>query len=187
MGPDVFRQMPRGSFDRADWSCPSGDEWLLSGMTNLLPSACAHEIYLPASELAIHFPELVFRNPEKLERAWELQRQQRQHFIEFFGDDLVVLPGHELDCAHAGLFRVPHVRGARRGGKTAADHAREIYGVEPPPIDAPLPDDFRRAETVGVICDDIEGLNYYINFGMVAEIFATRRWPPSVAPADRWC
>ena len=34
-----------------------------------------------AARLASAAPELVFRNPEKLELAWELQRKQRDAFI----------------------------------------------------------------------------------------------------------
>jgi hypothetical protein len=170
-GPDVFRQMPRGSFIGAR-VVPAGDEWLLSGVTSLLPSDAREEIYLSASELAMDLPELVFRNPEKLERAWELQRQERQHFIAFFGDDMVIIPGPEIDERMQAYYEYRMYEARDEEGKTAADHAREFYGVEPPLIDAPLPDDFRRAETIGVICDDIEGLNYYINFGKVAEIFA---------------
>jgi hypothetical protein len=57
-------------------------------------------------------------------------------------------------------------------GKTAADRAREAFGVEPPALDAPRLDAFSQAETVGVICDDIEGLSYFVNFGQLEAVFA---------------
>jgi hypothetical protein len=41
-------------------------------------------------------PELRFRNPSLLERAWELQRRDRDRFVRFFGSDMVLIPGMEL-------------------------------------------------------------------------------------------
>ena len=171
MGSGVFRQMPRGSFIGAR-VVPVGDEWLISGIVSVFPAVNRDEVYLAASEIAMRFPEMVFRNPEKLARAWELQREERQHFLDFFGTDLVVIPGHELneemqDYLEFRLFQVPDDE-----GKTAADRFREAYGEEPPAIQYPLPDEFHRAETVGVLYDEVEGLNFYINFGQVAAVFA---------------
>lgn len=171
MGPDIFRQMPRGSFIEAR-VVPVSDEWLISGMVGLLPDAPRDEVYLAASEIAMRFPEMVFRNPEKLARAWELQREERQHFLDFFETDLVIIPGHELneemqDYLEFRLFQAPDDE-----GRTAADRFREAYGVEPPAIQYPLPDEFHRAESVGIFYDEVEGLNLYINFGQVAAVFA---------------
>lgn len=44
-----------------------------------------------AIDLTLRDPELVFRNPDKLETAWELQRGNRDRFIRLFGADLVGL------------------------------------------------------------------------------------------------
>jgi hypothetical protein len=40
-------------------------------------------------------PEAVYRSPEKLARAWEMRRADRQRFVGFFGADLVLVPGDQ--------------------------------------------------------------------------------------------
>jgi hypothetical protein len=171
VGPAIFRQMPRGSFLVARL-VPLGDEWLLSGASTLLPAAGRAEVYQMAVELSTRFPEMVFRNPDKLAQAWELQREERRHFIDFFGSDLVVVPGREIAARMRAYdhYRTYEARDA--AGKTAAERAREAHASEPPELDFPLPDDFAAAETIGMIYGEEEGLNFYVNFGTVAETFA---------------
>ena len=48
-----------------------------------------------AFEMSMRTPEAVYRSPEKLARAWEMQRADRQRFVGFFGADLVVVPGDQ--------------------------------------------------------------------------------------------
>jgi hypothetical protein len=115
---------------------------------------------------------MVFRNPDKLAQAWELQREERRHFIDFFGADLVVLPGSEIAERMRAYehYRTYEARDAE--GKTVAERAREARGIEPPELDFPLPEDFTAAETIGMIYGEEEGLGFYVNFGRVAETFA---------------
>ena len=171
MGPAVFRRLRPRSFLIARL-VPVGDEWLLSGVSSVLPAAGRAEAHRLAAELAARHPALVFRNPERLALAWELQREERRHFIAFSGSDLVVLPGHEVAermraYAH---FRMHEVRDAE--GKSAAEHTRETYGVAPPALDFGLPAELSEAETVAVIYDEIEGLNFFLNFGLLEAAFA---------------
>jgi hypothetical protein len=171
MGSAVFAQRRPGSFLMCRL-VPIGDEWLLSGIANVLPAASRTEVYRHTAELATQFPSLVFRNPEKLARAWELQREQRQLFIDFFGTDLVVLPGHELAARMQAYSNYAMLEARDAEGKSAADRAREVYGVEPPPLDVQLPPDLIAADTVGLIYDEIEGLGFYPDFGLFEETFA---------------
>lgn len=179
VGPAIFRQMPRGTFLAARL-VPIGDEWLLSGASTVLPAANRAEMYQMAVELSSRFPAMVFRNPEKLAQAWELQREERRIFIDFFGSDLVVLPGREIAARLRAYdrYRTYEARGA--DGKTVAERSRAARGIEPPALDYPLPDDFIAAETIGIIYDEEEGFNFYLNLGTVAETFAN----PALA-ADR--
>jgi hypothetical protein len=138
-------------------------------MLTVLPAEGRAEVYRETSSFAAQHPELVFRNPEKLEQAWELQRQERRHF---FGADLVVLPGRELHermRAYAE-FRMHQVRDD--AGASAANHLQEKYGVASPRLDLLGPADYSRAKTVGVICDEIEGLTFFVDFGQLEETFA---------------
>jgi hypothetical protein len=179
MGPAVFRQMPRRSF-LVGRLVPIGDEWLLSGMTSVLPAASRADVYRMGTELSTRFPALVFRNPEKLARGWELQREERRHFIDFFGADLVVLPGREVDARMRAYHHYRTYEARDTEGKTVAERAEAVHGKPPPEIEVAMPADFTDAETVGVIYDEEQGLGFFIDFGVVEEIFAN----PALA-ADR--
>jgi len=172
LGPAVFSRMPRRSF-LVTRLVPVGDEWLLSGATSVLPAASSAEARRVAAEIAVRHPALAFRDPERLARGWELQREDRRYFVAFFGSDLVVLSGSELaGCMRAyGEFRMREARDAK--GRSAADRARQRFGVPPAMPDlGELPADLCEANTVGVIYDEVDGLSYFANFGLVQEAFA---------------
>jgi hypothetical protein len=159
---------------------PVGDEWILSGVASLLPAADRAAACQVAAELLAARPKLAFRNPDKLAQAWEQQRAEYRSFVEFFGADLVVLPGPQVTERFRAYthFRQYEVRGA--DGKAAAERARDIYGIDPPEIDVQLPPDLAEADTVGLIYDEVEGLFFFPDLGPVAEAFAN----PELA-ADR--
>jgi hypothetical protein len=170
-GPAAFRQMPRRSFLSARL-IPIGDEWLLSGATSVLPAMAQADVYGVAAELATRFPHLVFRNPEKLAQAWELQREERRIFSDFFGSDLVVLPGHELAERMRAYARYRHDEARDEEGKTVAERVKAERGAPTPHFDVPFAADFTTAETVGIMYDETEGLAFFIDFGTVEETFA---------------
>jgi hypothetical protein len=180
MGPAVFSRMPRRSF-LVTRLVPIGDEWLLSGATSVLPAASTAEAHHAAAQAALRHPALALRDPERLARAWELQREDRRWFVAFFGSDLVVCSGSELAgrMRAYGEFRMQEARDAE--GRSAVDRARQPSGVVPATPDfGALPADLCDADTVGVIYDEVEGLNYFANFGLVQAAFAN----PELA-ADR--
>lgn len=180
MGPAVFAQMPAGSFINARL-VPIGDEWLISGYSRLISASRRADAYRAAAKLAMQHPSLVYRNPDKLARAWERQREDRRRFIEYFGSDLVVVPGRELAERMRAYtqFLTYEVRDAE--GKSAADRAKQTYGFSPEALDWGLPDELLEAETVGILHDEVDGLNFYANIGLIQETFAT----PELA-ADRY-
>lgn len=179
VGPAIFSGIPRGSFVTARL-VPIADEWLLSGATTLLPASGRAEVYQTALELSAQFPALVFRNPEKLAQGWELQREERRSFVDFFGSDTVVLPGREVGEQMQAFMRYRTYEARDADGTTAAERAQKAHGVLPPEVDHPTPPEFLAAETVGMIYDEIEGLSYFIDFGAFADVFAN----PNLA-ADR--
>ncbi len=67
-------------------------------------------------------------------------------------------------------FRTYEVRDA--AGQSAADRSREVYGVDPPPLDHHLPRELCEAETVAIIYDEIDGFNFLTNFDRVEAAFA---------------
>jgi hypothetical protein len=103
-----------------------------------------------AATIALRHPALVFRNPEKLARAWELQRRGRDLFIEHFGGDVLVVPGRELASHLQGYWDF-------------CDRATAAGDLPRPTTD--LPADLHNAATVGVIYDEVDGLQMYPNFG----------------------
>jgi hypothetical protein len=171
MGPHVFRQTPDCSFLIARL-VPIGDEWLLSGYLRTLPASARAEAHRLALDLSLHHPSLVFRNPEKLEQGWRLQREERHAFVEFFGSDLVVLSGHEV----AG--RIDAFHNHRRDSLLAADGHGAVEGIKrrtdalPSAPKLTLPPDLVAAQTVGVIYDEVDGLNFLADFGLVQEAFS---------------
>jgi hypothetical protein len=125
-----------------------------------------------AAELAQQHPALVFRNPAKLEQAWQLQREERRSFVDFFGSDLIVVAGHDLaDRLRAYYrFRLHDVRDAQ--GQSAAERAQQTYGIVPQVPEVELPQDLPAADTVGVLFDEVDGLNFLRDFGKVEDTFA---------------
>jgi hypothetical protein len=158
MGKAVLAKMPRRSFV-ATRLVPVGDEWLISGTVSTFPARRRDAVYRFAAQEAINYPELGFRNPARLARAWELQRADRERFVRFFGSDLVVMAGDEFDD------RMRAFREACR-----SEIARDRPGPLPPVVSEQSPDD--DAETIAVIYDDDDGLGFYVEFGLVEEVFA---------------
>lgn len=152
---------------------PIQDEWLLSGVSSVLTAEQRDDAYQAAGRLSLSRPALAFRNPEKLRQGWELQREDRRYFVEYFGADLVIVPGPELaERMRAYMhFRQNESRDAQ--GKTVAEKVRESKGTEPPePPEIPLPEHVQQADSVGVLYDEVEGLNFMVDYGAAAATFA---------------
>jgi hypothetical protein len=160
MGPSVFRSMPRRSF-LITRLVAVGDEWMLSGPTSVLRPADRATAYQLALTMALRTPEAVFRNPEKLALAWEQQHADRERFIQFFGTDLVVLPGDEVQD-RLNEFR-------------AADSLAGDPLIQ-------LPPDLVESDTVALIYDETDGFGFYADFGLVEEAFAN----PDLVRRRRW-
>jgi hypothetical protein len=170
MDPGFFKATPPGSFF-VGRLVPVGGEWLLSGAISVLPQSARADAIELAADLALERPELQFRNPGKLARAWELQRGQRRRFVAFFGSDVVVLPGREAARRMREYMRFQfdatrHDEGSPGGG----DPKR--HGLVSVPPDLALPPEITGAATVGVIYDEVDGLHFFPDFGLVEEAFA---------------
>jgi hypothetical protein len=170
-GRSAFAQLAGGSFLVARL-VPIDDEWLISGAHTVMPWISASVAYRLAAELAVGNPALVFRNPANLTRAWKMQEDDRSHFIDHFGADLVILAGAELDermrtYTHYQIHEVKD-----QEGKTVAERATHAYGGVPEPPDPDLPDGITEAETVGVLFDEIDGLTFLPDYRVVEQAFS---------------
>ncbi len=166
MGPDTFRSVRPRSFILARL-VPVGDDWLVSGVLRPVGRRGREALYKVAADFAMDHPELVFRNPDLLERAWELQRADRERFVRFFGADLVRVPGAEL------RGRMRDYYAFSRGEVLAGLAARQETGTSAnrtlPDLD--YPPRLVQSGTVAVIYDATEGQSFLAGFGEFEQAF----------------
>ncbi|MCX4747853.1 hypothetical protein OG455_20410 [Kitasatospora sp. NBC_01287] len=170
VGPSAFRGVSKGQFLLACLvPIHSADGvWLISGMMSSYPKSSATEIARAAVQLAAGQPELVFRNPEKIEQGWQRMREDRAAFVEFCGGDELVLPPAEAEDLLNSYYR-------HRQEATTAAHPDRAQGRRLPGLDFPafeLPRGLADSETIGVIYDEVDGMNFYADYGMLRDLFA---------------
>jgi hypothetical protein len=169
MGPAAFRPLPRGGFVYARLVPirPVPGAWLVSGMMTTYRKSDAGYIAKVALELATKRPELVFRNPEKVEQGWKQMREDRAGFVEFFGGDELVLPPAEAGERLNAYYRQRQEAAlARKPGRRRPPN---LPGVDVPVFD--FPSGLADADIFGVIFDDVDGLNFYPDYGMLRDLF----------------
>lgn len=166
VGPNVFKPISDGMFLHMR-VVPVGDVWMTSGTIHMFEERDRSHVLAAASQLAAQAPELVFRNPELLAFAWDMQRSQRDVFIECFGDDMIVGTPSELAARLDTL------------SDRLREIARETLGADVPTgpsDDGPLWENlFIGADDddqVALIYDETEGLNVIYTFGLLDTIFA---------------
>ncbi|MGZ6839152.1 MAG: hypothetical protein ACXVHC_01635 [Frankiaceae bacterium] len=84
---------------------PVPGAWLVSGSMRAYRKSDAAKIAQVALELATKLPELVYRNPGKIEHGWKQMREARAAFAEFFGGDELVLPSAEAGKRISAYYR----------------------------------------------------------------------------------
>jgi hypothetical protein len=165
-GPAVLSRLRPGDF-LVGRIVPLDDGWMLSGAQGIFPATDKPHLLRTAAAAAMAHPELVLRNPAKVARAWEIQRRERDCFVEFFGADLVVIPGPHLqdrwdEFWDWRLAKFPSPSTA------LADNEQVQLG---PTARLDLPDDLTGAATVAAIYDEAEGLIFLTDFGSVEAAF----------------
>ncbi|MFF8614660.1 hypothetical protein [Streptomyces sp. NPDC015350] len=169
VGRAAFRGVSKGAFLH---TClvpvqPADRMWLVSGAMTSYPRSRATEIARAALRLATHRPELVFRNAEKIEQGWQRMREDRAAFIEFCGGDELVLPPAEGEDLLNAYYRHRRESTAARQPDSARNRRRP--GPDVPPFE--LPPELAGSATVGVIYDQVDGLNFYADYGMLRDLF----------------
>ena len=135
---------------------PVGSDWLMSGIHRSLRRSERDAAYRLACKLSLSHPELVFRNPRRLDTARAQVCVEHDRFIRFFGEDLVVLPGAELFERMAAFY----------------EFCRAEAGASPQGMRQPEYPDELTSDEVAVLHDDIAGVSFYHGFGMVSQTFA---------------
>ena len=136
--------------------------------------------YRGHDELRRYFAELDEGVPALLRRAWEIQAEHRAEFIAQVGSDLVVLPPHEAQETMREHYRRWQRKAAAKLEGKAAKRAMTA-GPAPEGL-GQLPDELLDADSVALIYDEIEGLNFFRDFGRLYALFAD----PTLA-RDRTC
>jgi hypothetical protein len=113
-----------------------------------------------AAEQAMRNPEMVFRNPEKLDQARRILTQHHQAFTELFGTDLIVVTGTQV---------LATVEKFDRHLAQQADPDAEPRGL--PPMD--LPDTILDSRGVAIHFVQGEGLSFYPDYDLLEELFTT--------------
>ncbi|WP_335971678.1 hypothetical protein [Streptomyces sp. CA2R106] len=174
-GRAAFRGVTKGSFlgARLVALTPLPGAWLVSGAMSSYPRAAAPEIAAAALELATTRPDLVFRNPEKTEQGWRSMREDRSSFTEFFGsDELVLTPGEAQE--RINTYYRHRQQAATAGQPLGRDRGRHTAPESPL---FTLPAELADAQTVGVIYDQVDGLNFYADYGSLRDLFANPDLP----------
>ena len=169
MGPAFLRQLPRGGFVHARLVPirPVPGVWLVSGTMTTYRKSDAGYIAKVALELATKRPELVFRNPEKVDQGWKQMREDQAGFVAFFGGDEMVLPLAEAGERLNAYYRQRQEAALAR--KPGRPRPPNLPGVDVPVFD--FPPGLADADTVGVIFDDVDGLNFNPDYGMLRDLF----------------
>ncbi|MFF7453589.1 hypothetical protein [Kitasatospora sp. NPDC008115] len=170
VGRAAFRGVSKGGFLL---TClvpvhPADGAWLVSGAMSSYPKSSATEIAQAALQLATSHPELVFRNPKKIEQGWQSMRADRAAFIAYYGADEVVLPPLEAEARLNAYYR-------HRQEAAVAEHPERVRGRRLPGLAFPafeLPPALADSDTIGVIYDEVDGLNFYADYGMLRDLFA---------------
>ena len=166
-GPVALAPMEPGCFMIAR-IVPIGVGWMLSGTQQTFDASQRAAVLQVAAGLAAGYPRLVFRNPDKVTQGWELARKQRAMFIEFFGSDLIVVPGPEVASRMNGFLTWYTRRVLEEAGSAAGSLDADVAARTPA---FRVPGDLAGAPTVALACDETEGLMFLANFVLVREAF----------------
>ncbi len=166
-GPAALAPMKPGCFMIAR-VVPISIGWMLSGTQQTLDASQRAGVFQVAAELAAKNPRLVFRNPAKVTQGWELARKQRLMFIEFFGSDLIVVPGAEVESRMNGFLAWYTRRVLEEAGPATSSVDAGVAARTPA---FSVPGDLASAPTVALAYDETEGLMFLANFALVREAF----------------
>jgi len=182
MGRAAFRSLPRDGFVHARLVPirPVAGAWLVSGTMRSYRKSDAGWLAKVALELATKRPELVFRNPEKVKQGWRQMREDRAGFVALFGGDELVLPPGEAQERLNAYYR--HRQEAALARRPARRRPPSLPGVDVPAFE--FPPDLREAGTIGIIFDDVDGLNFYNEYGMLRDLFGNPRLAADKRYAD---
>jgi len=158
--PQRLEQIARpGAFFRAKIIPVSDNEYIFSGVQEFLDIS-EKEILRIAASLQLEHPEFAFRdNEERIKRGFELQKKDRELFVEYFGSEEVLTEGGKLPDLAAGFmnYRLSKIE------KPLPE------GYKPPEVH--FPKGLLKSKDVGIVFDELSGQHYLINYGIILNVF----------------
>ncbi len=147
---------------------PASGVWLISGHMAAYPESDGTAVAQVAVKAMTTDPRQLRRNPPLLRRAWEMQAGQRADFIAQTGSDMVVVGAGEAQDILREHYRRLQDKALWETGE------RDLPAHTVPEADelGRLPEGLLEAETVALIYDDVDGLNFYADFGRLDALFA---------------
>jgi hypothetical protein len=156
---NLERSARPGAFFRAKIIPVGNKEYIFSGIQEFLDIS-EKEILEVVASLQIKHPEFAFRdNEERIRRGFELQKEDRELFIEYFGSDEVLTEGRKLEELMEGFMDYKLKK-----------HDKPIpEGYRPPKIK--LPKDLVKSNDVGIVSDELSGQHYLVNYSIILSVF----------------
>ena len=158
--PHQLKRLARpGAFFRAKIIPVNDKEYIFSGAQGFLDIS-EKEILKVVASFQMKHPGFAFRdNEEKIKEGFELQKEDRELFVEYFGSDEVLTEGGKLPTL-----------------------AAEFMNYRLSKIEKPLPEDYKppevqfpkellKSKDVGIVFDELSGQQYLINYGIILNVF----------------
>jgi len=148
-----------GAFFMAKIIPASDNEYIFSGIQEFFNSP-EEEILKIVGSLQMKHPEFAFRdNEERIRRGFELQKKDRELFIEYFRSDEVLTEGRKLPALAAEFMDY-------RLSKLAKPLPE---GYKPPEMH--FPKGLLKSKDVGIVFDELSGQHYLVNYGIILNVF----------------
>ncbi|MDH4220633.1 MAG: SEC-C metal-binding domain-containing protein, partial [Candidatus Aminicenantes bacterium] len=148
-----------GVFFRAKIIPASDSEYIFSGVQEFLDIS-EKEILKRVAQLQMKNPQFAFRdNEEKIRQGFELQKEDRDVFIEYFGSDEVLTEGRKL----------PAVADEFMNYRLSKREKPLPEGYKPPEMS--FPEGLLKSKDVGIVFDELSGQHYLVNYGLMVNIF----------------
>jgi hypothetical protein len=158
--PQRFEQLARpGEFFRAKIIPANDSEYIFSGVQEFLDIS-EKEMLKRVAELQMKNPQFAFRdNEEKIKRGFELQKKDRELFIEYFGSDVILTEGRKLPTLADEFMNY-------RLSKTEKPLPEDY---KPPEMS--FPEELLKSKDVGIVFDELSGQHYLVNYGIILNVF----------------
>lgn len=148
-----------GAFFKAKIIPVSDQEYIFSGVQEFLDIS-EKEVLKVVASFQMKHPELAFRdNEEKIRQGFELQKKDRELFMEYFGSDEVMTEGKKLPELAAGFMNY----------RLSKNEKLIPEGYKPPEMN--FPKELLKSKDVGIVFDEMSGQHYLVNYGIIMSVF----------------